>query len=101
MNLINDMMDLAKTEKMQFELIDQFFDLKLTIERSFENLGYLANEKEINLSLKIDNKILPFVKNIKGDEGRFTQIFLNFLSNAFKFTPKKGNITVTVQPVQG
>jgi hypothetical protein len=44
----------------------------LTIERSFENLGFLAKEKEIELSLKIDSKILPFVKNIKGDEGRFT-----------------------------
>ena len=57
MNLINDMMDLAKTEKMQFELFNQFFDLQVTIERSFENLGYLANEKEIDLSLKIENKI--------------------------------------------
>ena len=72
MNLINDMMDLAKTEKMQFELFDQFFDLQLTIERSFENLGYLANEKEISLSLYVDNKILPFIQNINGDEGRFT-----------------------------
>ena len=70
--------------------------MKLTIERSFENLGFLAKEKEIELSLNIDNKILPFVKNIKGDEGRFTQIFLNFLSNAFKFTPKRGNISLTV-----
>ena len=70
--------------------------MKLTIERSFENLGFLAKEKEIKLSLNIDNKILPFVKNIKGDEGRFTQIFLNFLSNAFKFTPKRGNISLTV-----
>lgn len=68
----------------------------MTIERSFENLGFLAKEKEIELSLNIDNKILPFVKNIKGDEGRFTQIFLNFLSNAFKFTPKRGNISLTV-----
>lgn len=68
----------------------------MTIERSFENLGFLAKEKEIKLSLNIDNKILPFVKNIKGDEGRFTQIFLNFLSNAFKFTPKRGNISLTV-----
>jgi signal transduction histidine kinase len=70
--------------------------MKLTIERSFENLGFLAKEKEIKLSLNIDNKILPFVKNIKGDEGRFTQIFLNFLSNAFKFTPMRGNISLTV-----
>lgn len=49
------MMDLAKTEKMQFELFNQFFNLQTTIEKSFENLGYLANQKEINLNLKIEN----------------------------------------------
>ncbi len=44
-NLINDMMDLAK---------------------------YMAYEKNINLSLKTDEKLYPFIKNINGDEGRYT-----------------------------
>ena len=35
-----------------------------------------------------------------GDETRFTQIFLNFLSNAFKFTPQKGNISVEIKPIE-
>jgi signal transduction histidine kinase len=86
-NLINDMMDLAKSERMKFELNNSFFDLQQLVERSFENLGYMAIEKEVNLGLKINQQILPFVKNINGDENRFTQIFLNFLSNALKFSP--------------
>ena len=45
LNLINDMMDLAKTEQMKFELNNQFFDFEKTIERSFENLGFLAVDK--------------------------------------------------------
>jgi hypothetical protein len=32
----------------------------------------MANEKEIDLSLNIENNILPFIKNINGDEGRYT-----------------------------
>ncbi len=85
-NLINDMMDLAKTERMKFDLNNSFFDLEQLVERSFENLGYLAIEKEVQMSLKIDDQLLPFVKNINGDENRYTQILLNFLSNALKFT---------------
>ena len=71
-NLINDMMDLAKTEKMKFELNNNLFDLQQLVERSFENLGYMATEKEVNLGLNINQEILPFVKKINGDENRFT-----------------------------
>jgi len=53
-NLINDMMDLAKSERMKFELNNSFFDLQQLVERSFENLGYMAIEKEVNLGLKIN-----------------------------------------------
>lgn len=53
-NLINDMMDLAKSEKMKFDLNNNFFDLEKLVERSFENLGYLAIEKEVRMGLIID-----------------------------------------------
>ena len=44
----------------------------MTVQRSFENLGFLAVDKEIDLSLKIDDQLLPFLKNLNGDEGRYT-----------------------------
>ena len=46
-NLINDMMDLAKTQRMKFDLNNSFFDLEQLVQRSFDNLGYLAIEKEV------------------------------------------------------
>ena len=79
-------MDLAKTERMKFDLNNNFFDLEKLVERSFDNLGYLAISKEVNMSLIINDQLLPFVKNMNGDENRYTQILLNFLSNALKFT---------------
>ena len=35
-------------------------------------MEYLAKEKRIDLSLIVDDKLLPFVKNMLGDEGRYT-----------------------------
>lgn len=54
-NLINDMMDLAKTERMKFDLNNSYFDLQNLVERTFENLGFMAIEKEVNLSLNIND----------------------------------------------
>ena len=68
------------------DLNNNFFDLEKLVERSFDNLGYLAISKEVNMSLIINDQLLPFVKNMNGDENRYTQILLNFLSNALKFT---------------
>jgi signal transduction histidine kinase len=72
LNLINDMMDLAKSEKMKFELNNQLFDLQKTVQRSFETMSYLAFEKNVDLRLKIDEKLYPFIININEDEGRYT-----------------------------
>ena len=47
----------------------------------------------------IEENILPYFKNLFGDETRFTQIFLNFLSNAFKFTPDEGKISVEIRAI--
>ena len=80
------MMDLAKSEKMKFELNNQLFDLEQTVKRAFETMNYMAIEKNIDINLKIDEKLQPFIKNINGDDGRYTQILLNFLSNALKFS---------------
>ena len=64
-NLINDMMDLAKTKRMKF-------DLEQLVERLFENMGYLAIEKKVQMNLKIVIQLLSFVKNINAHENKYT-----------------------------
>ena len=91
-------MDLAKLEKMKFELNNEFFDLTSTIDKAFQSLSYYAKQKRITPKLIIDKKIEPFFKNLLGDQNRYTQILQNFLSNAFKFTPDNGDITVEIKP---
>ena len=54
LNLINDLMDLAKLEKMKFSLNNDFFDLTKTINSAFGTLGYFGKQKNINPTLVID-----------------------------------------------
>jgi len=51
LNLINDLLDLAKMENSKFTLNEEYFDLNKTILQAFEVVGFLAAEKNITLSL--------------------------------------------------
>ena len=57
---------------MKFDLNNKQFDLTQTIQRSFETMEFLSLEKKINLVLNINDKLLPFLKNLIGDEERYT-----------------------------
>ena len=46
-NLINDMMDLAKSEQMKFDLNNEYFDFTVTVARALDNLTYLGSKKNI------------------------------------------------------
>lgn len=48
------------------------FDLTENVQRAIENMAFLAEEKKIVQSIYIHEHLLPFLKNIKGDEGRYT-----------------------------
>jgi signal transduction histidine kinase len=72
LNLINDLMDLAKLEKMKFQLNNDFFDLTKTINGAFGTLGYFSKQKKITPTLIIQEEIEPYFKSLYGDETRFT-----------------------------
>jgi len=91
--LINDILDLAKTDagKMTFEQTP--FKMEFSISTMFQVFDLKIQEKNLELIKEYDNKI-PEI--LIGDSVRLHQILLNLLSNALKFT-EKGKITVAVR----
>ena len=97
-NLINDLLDLAKMENGKFSLHSEPFNLVQTIKAAFHIVHDMAAQRDITLTAVIDEqKHLGLVQSILGDEQRYQQILLNFLSNALKFSNKGGDVTVLIR----
>jgi len=94
LNLINDLLDLAKQEKLTFQLDKAFFSLEDTVRTTFSTLEFLSRKKSIDTVLDVKGDGQSLFKEIYGDQNRFEQIFVNFVSNALKFTNEQGKVEV-------
>jgi two-component system cell cycle sensor histidine kinase PleC len=90
LNLINDLLDLAKIEAGRLELYEEDCDLAQIIAASLHLLGEPAQRASVRLSQHCD----PTLPLVRGDERKIRQILLNLLSNAIKFTPAGGEVSV-------
>ncbi len=97
LGLINDILEMARMEHGQVQLEHRQFDLKLCVEECLVTFRLQAER---------ENKILreQFQAGhtlLLGDAFRIQQILNNLLSNAFKFTPEHGTISLLVQQLDG
>jgi PAS domain S-box-containing protein len=83
--LISDILDLAKIEAHKIELESRDFDLQKEVNNTINLLTLSAREKGLTLSAQIDSDV-PLL--LKGDVGRLCQILNNIIGNAIKFTAK-------------
>jgi len=93
LNMINDLLDLAKAEAGKIEMRIE----KTSIEQLCRGLvaffSPLTEEKMIKIRLAIDEDI-PFIQT---DSGKVQQILYNLLSNAIKFTPQRGKVEIAAK----
>ncbi|MCL2174818.1 MAG: ATP-binding protein [Treponema sp.] len=93
LGIINDILDMSKIEANKLELSEAHIELKSLLQKAVSFIRLRMEEKQHNFSMNIDNNIPLFYI---GDDQRLTQVLVNLLSNAAKFTPKNGNINVSV-----
>jgi signal transduction histidine kinase/DNA-binding response OmpR family regulator len=93
LELINDILDFSKVEAGQLSLEFVDFNLQNIVDSTIEILALRANVKGLELIYYIKNDV---PNAIIGDPGRLSQILVNLVSNALKFT-KQGGVVIRVE----
>jgi signal transduction histidine kinase len=94
LQLINDVLDLAKVEAGKLDFRPETVDLSKLVNEVTAILRTLASHKRLRIETDV-----PALSGIVLDPQRFKQIAYNYLSNALKFTPSGGKITARIVEV--
>jgi PAS domain S-box-containing protein len=94
LQLINDILDLAKVESGKIDFQPERVDLAVLVGEATRIVTGLAVKGKIQLTVDVDPAIGP----VHLDPMRLKQVLYNYLSNAIKFTPEGGRVEVRVRP---
>ena len=92
--LVDDMLDLSRIEAGRVVLRRAPCELGVVVGHALEELRPMADAKEQNLSLAVDTD-----PTMEGDSDKIHQIATNLITNALRYTPRDGTITVMVDEV--
>jgi len=93
LDLVNDVLDLSRVDARHLVLDEEVVELGETIAGAVTMVALRAEEAGITLRSAVAGD-LPIVR---ADPRRFRQVLLNLLSNALKFTPKGGAVTLSAE----
>lgn len=94
--LVNNLMDIQKYEAGKTILQKTGFNFTAFIREMYHSFESVAHNREIIFTL--DNQ-LPETYQVCFDEAEIEKVFFNLLSNAFKFTPSEGCVTIRVRTI--
>jgi signal transduction histidine kinase/DNA-binding response OmpR family regulator len=97
MNLVNDLLDLARLETGQLQIHPEVVDLKPVCDRAYEEAKQQTPHSEAEYTLKLESGLTSMV----ADEARLRQMLVHLLSNARKFTAEGGEIGLEVSQWEG
>jgi signal transduction histidine kinase len=93
LNMINDLLELAKTQAGKIELQMGEASVADLLESLLSQFSLLTKKKKIKVKLIVQ----PDLPLLVTDVGKVQQILYNFVSNAAKFTPARGRIEIEAQ----
>jgi len=97
LEMINDILDLAKIEAGKMVVRPTSFRLEPVLAAQCDMVRPLAERKRIEITLAV----APGIDRVEQDQAKVQQILGNLLSNAVKFTPEGGRIDVTARAAEG
>jgi signal transduction histidine kinase/ActR/RegA family two-component response regulator len=93
--IVEDVLDVSRIVSGKIRLDVQPVDLPLIIENAVATVQPAADAKGVRVEMIVDPRIEP----VPGDPGRLQQVVWNLMSNAVKFTPKRGRVQVRLERV--
>ena len=93
LDIINDLLDLAKIEAGRIELHRSQFSIRDVCEALYDLTRPLFDKKQIDFEMEVAED-LPMLHS---DAGKLRQILYNLLSNASKYTPDSGRVRLTTE----
>ncbi|MBL8702879.1 MAG: PAS-domain containing protein [Alphaproteobacteria bacterium] len=94
LNIINDILDIAKIEARRFQLVEEPCSLEAIAETCLRMVGSQLRDRRLASSLDV----APALPWVNADERALRQIVLNLLSNAIKFTEPDGRVRLEIAP---
>lgn len=96
-DLVNDLLDLARIEAGRLVLKPETLDAAAEVSRCVDLFQHRAAESQLTLTQDIAPSLPPLV----ADRRAVRQVLYNLISNAIKYTPNGGTVTVRARPRQG
>jgi PAS domain S-box-containing protein len=97
LQLINDLLDIAAIEADRLHLQDAEVDPRETAESALR----LVQQRAETAGVVLSHAIMDEVGTVRADARRLKQMLLNLLTNAVKFTPSGGKVSLVVRPAAG
>ena len=92
-DLVNSLLDISKLDSGQFEIVKQDIDIVDVVEKTILSLKCSADNKNITL----DKTVTGEIPNLWGHDSRIKSLVTNLISNAIKFTPNDGKVSVSIE----
>lgn len=96
-SIIGEILDFSRVEAGKIELAVDFFSLHDLISNLQSMFEYQCRQEELVLVFDIDKKLPAFVK---GDRNRISQVLINLIGNALKFSQPHGAIFIAIHQIQ-
>lgn len=97
LNILNDLLDLSKIEAGKMELNKSSIHTKSIFKKIFLLYEQQAKDNQISLRYEVSPEVPEYIES---DETKLIQVYSNLISNALKFTPANGSVTVTLNVLQ-
>jgi len=95
-NIIDNLLTLTKSDLGQTEIYFEDLSLDDIMMQLYEDSEVLASKKNIRVNLSRVDEV-----KVRGDKVRLRQLLLNLVDNAIKYTPKKGEVSLSLEQENG